>query len=592
MSKTSVKLKNHQRKRFDLKAFSKYRWPEASLNGAIERFYTSIGSPVALSCLKLFQNKQFDELVTKTINPLDYTSAEAFRDDYAAISFLRKAEWLKTTFDPKQEALKTFAKAEAQCKTTNSRFRNLAFDPLYRGANVALLHAMTRKISSILGEFDVDEFFDLGAFGPGSSLDVRGDDTSATRKFKEERKVSLSLYQLVGRAVKLAYPQWDAWDNVEFCEFSNVITVPKNARTHRTIAVEPGLNIWFQKALGLMIRRRLRRNGLNLATDYVELFSSRPQKGFIRIIRGRKVLKSSSTNELSARLGSLLDLLATVDFSSASDTIAARLIEEVTPPRWFAVLNACRSRNYRLNGKIQPFEKFSSMGNGFTFELESLIFFAAALACCEYCGESTESVSVFGDDVILPSNVYACFASFASFLGFTVNPDKSFASGMFRESCGSYWFGGADVKPLFLKKRPRKTEDVFNLANQIRTFADRGNISDKRFKALHGYITRSLPPNVVLFGEKSSGIGTIWSNFDQVRPAKSRHQLEGFSFKSVVFPAVTVETDSPALLLTRLHASSDWDCNTYPLRKQVRKRISHLCVHTWYDFGPWSFLGR
>jgi len=193
------------------------------------------------------------------------------------------------------------------------------------------------------------------------------------------------------------------------------------------IAIEPGINLWFQKALGSMIRRRLARFGIDL--------------------------NDQSRNQSLAYLSSIDGSLATVDFSSASDSISLEVVRELLPPRWFQILDIVRSKvGRKSDGTIVRWNKFSSMGNGFTFELESLIFFAAASAVQEYLHLDGE-ISVFGDDVILDVRGYPMFAEYSAFLGFRVNLQKSFSSGGFRESCGSHYFSGVDCKPVFLKER-------------------------------------------------------------------------------------------------------------------------------------------
>lgn len=549
-------------------AFYRYRFPSASKRLAIKSFFKSLDTPLSLSCWLLYEAGEMDQLVSKEIKPIDYIDVSKFRDDYAAISFLRKSEFVKTSFNLRKEALKVFIDSEQQCRTTNHRLRNLSSDPSFNGPNVWLLNATIRKVSRILGDVSAEELFDSGSFGPGVSSLIKGSDTSAVRKFREERHITASLYRLVGDLLPLAYPLWFTKEKVEdlvYREFSKVITVQKNAKTDRTIAVEPGINIWFQKAFGNIIRRRLLRNGLNL--------------------------DDNGKNLALARRGSRDGTIATVDFKSASDTISIETVRALLPPKWFTLLDISRSRNYELGKDRSVFEKFSSMGNGFTFELESLIFYAAALATCEYCGCNLNEVSVFGDDVVLPVEAYEHFVKFASFLGFTVNMTKSFSTSMFRESCGGYYFNGADVKPFFFKKDLSNAKRVFNFANSVRAFAHRREIygCDKAFKPLHGFIVRSLPKPLRVKVNITAGPGGIWSNFDEVNPTKLSDGLEGFSFKSFVYQAVELETDSPALLCARLKYTSGDKAskNRYPLRAVVSIRFCRMSVQQWYDWGPW-----
>jgi hypothetical protein len=551
-----------------LKDAPRFRPSSTALDAVIKEFYQSLDTPVSLSCFLLYENKEFDQLVKKEIDPRQYNDKFQFRDDFTAISFLRKSEFVKTSINKKEVALSTFIKAEESCRETNSRFRNLALDPLFRGPNVWLLNATTRKIAMILGEIDFDRLLDDGSFGPGASTLISGRDTSAVRKFREERQITASLYQLVKDILPLAYPLWfrdGKLGALEFREFSKVITVPKNAKTDRTIAVEPGLNLWFQKGIGLAIRRRLRRNGLNLDIDLI--------------------------NQSKARKGSSDSSIATVDFSAASDTISSRVIEEIFPPQWFQLLDICRSRRYELNKEVHSFHKFSSMGNGFTFELETLIFYASALACCEYLDIDSSDVSVFGDDVTLPSGAYQLFVDFSKFLGFQTNTQKSFSDGYFRESCGSYYFDGLDVKPYFFKKALSNAYRIFGLANSILELSTRRNSfygRDAKLQGCHSATIDLLPRHLRVKGERSAGEGCIHSDFDECTPSRLRNGLEGYSFWAFSFHAKTVETESPALLVARLrYPSTEEENNSYSLRAVTKKRFSRFSVQQWYNFGPW-----
>lgn len=595
-----------------LGTYRRFKLPQVLFHQDIEEFYIALDTPVSLSCYMLFVAGEYRQLVEKEIEPGNYNDPGSFSDDYSAISFLRKNRFLDAGIDKRAVALQKFREAEDSCRSTNRRFRNLALDPNFKGPNVWLLSATIRKIgqilathrdddgiiSSITPQF-VEEFFGSGAFGPGASTLITGPNTSSVRKFREEREITASLYRLVGPCLKAAYPLWfrdGQLSEVRFRETSKVITVPKNAKTDRTIAVEPGLNIWFQKSIGRMIRRRLRKNGLELNSD--------------------------EKNARLSRLGSRDGSFATVDFSSASDTISAEVVRVLLPPLWYEILSAARTANYVLNNETRTFEKFSSMGNGFTFELESLIFYAAALCTTEYLGLDTTRVSVFGDDVVLPCEAYSVYSEFCSFLGFTVNHKKSFSNGYFRESCGSYWFHGHDVKPYFLQKVVQNANSSFNFANSILDLSHRRagkDGCDRRFEKLHRCIVSQIPAEIRVRGDVSGGAGCIHSNWDEAHPRRVRGQVEGFYFDCFHTPPIALSTDSPAVLVARLgnNMTSEQELretsvyaggvvsvlrqrnpywftdrrefnNSYNLRNVttvIFKRKTF--VRQWYNFGPW-----
>lgn len=548
----------------------KYRLHKSQLTETIITFLESLDSAVSLSIAILYREGEHLQIAEKDINPSHYNDPSRFRDDFTAVSFLRKGQFLKTGINLKEAAIKSFKDSELQCKVTNRRFKNLASDPNYTGQNVWLLHATTRKIAEILEPIKLSwykELMDSGSFGPGSSYHITGSDTSAERKFFEELGTTRSLCEHFWKRRHRIYPLWFRGNDKApiIQDASRVDTVPKNAKTDRTIAIEPGINLWFQKSLGTMIRRRLRRVGIDLNSDV--------------------------KNQTASFYGSRDGYLATVDMKAASDTISKRMVEEILPPDWYRALDIVRSHSYELDAVTAPFEKFSSMGNGFTFELESLIFYCAAHASCKYVQGDTSVLSVFGDDVVIPVRAYEVFCEFVSFLGFSVNKTKSFSSeSCFRESCGSYYFRGLNVKPLFLKERPVKLLDVFDLLNGIRGLASRRSYMscDARFEACYHQLLQYVPTALRLFGSTSGGNGCIHSNFDQAVPRKLPDCLEGYSFKAFVSQPVYVCTDNPGVLTQRVYASADrMFGNKHALRRVTNLNLKRLSTPQWHNFGPW-----
>ena len=90
------------------------------------------------------------------------------------------------------------------------------------------------------------------------------------------------------------------------------------------------------------------------------------------------------------------------------------------------------------------------MGNGFTFPLETLIFWALTASACE---GDVDSVSVYGDDIICPRERADDVIDTLTMCGFKINLEKSFVEGPFRESCGCDYYKGIDIRP-FYKKEP------------------------------------------------------------------------------------------------------------------------------------------
>jgi hypothetical protein len=113
------------------------------------------------------------------------------------------------------------------------------------------------------------------------------------------------------------------------------------------------------------------------------------------------------------------------------------------------------------------------MGNGYTFELETLIFWALARAVSYFSGIRGE-ISVYGDDVILPCDVAKRYMRIARWFGFIPNESKSFVDGYYRESCGKHYYRGYDVTPFFVRGDVVTYSDLIGLLNQVLEWNCRG----------------------------------------------------------------------------------------------------------------------
>lgn len=569
MSKISLHRRN-------VTSFKNFHAPRQATGDFVFSFLSGLDTPRSLAVWLLYSSQSREDhqqLTGLECNANNYCDAFKFRDDYAATKLLSKAKFLSTGYDLKKVAMTKFFEFEEQCRQTNKRFRNLALDPTFIGSNCELLEATRRKIAQVLGTFSAEELFEEGNWGPGVTTLLKGSRVSAINKFHLENGITRDLYALVGSCFAAAYPPWDChltglygqekrWS----MEIGNrVVTVPKDSKTDRVIAIEPGINLWFQKSVGSMIRRRLKRFSIDLNTQTI--------------------------NQVAARQGSRDLDLATIDFSSASDSISLELVRYLLPDRWFQLMDACRSKFGVHTNEACWWEKFSSMGNGFTFELESLIFFCAAKAVTEKVKPENSFISVYGDDVIISSQCVDLYSSYCKFLGFTVNLKKSCFSGYFRESCGSYWWDGIDCKPIFLKERVQNVSSIYKLANSVRNFAHRRNNyygCDRRL--LHSWrsLCTWLPKPLRLRTPSTLGDVGLSSNFDESTPSKAKHGIEGYCALALTEVGLADYLDSPAVLLARLKQPSVSEMNnSYTLRGRTKLRLTTVLVSQWYNFGPW-----
>lgn len=451
--------------------------------------------------------------------------------------------------DPKlrEVALKTFLITEEFCRATNQRLSLYlrGRDP-YKVRSYAddrVLHLATRKIAEILGNFNIEEMLAKGRFGPGSTYLCRGTDVSRARKFGLTDVTP--EFNNIARGLLAEYPAWAHFltdSDASCCPLLEVVpggrysTVPKDRTTDRSIMVEPTINSWFQQGIGRMIRSRLvRRCGINL--------------------------NDQSLNQRLAKLGSITNDLATVDLSSASDLISKKLVYDLLPKDWYYWLDITRSHRVKIDGCWVELEKFSSMGNGFTFDLQSLIFYALSWAVCAVEGYNTFWVTVFGDDIVIPAGVKEPFLEVFDALGFRVNVQKSFFEGPFRESCGKDYHDGRDVRGVYIKTLETDL-DLMRVHNRLFEWSLRTGIDWTELRQLMlpflSHIRARVPPSLGDLG--------VYSHFDEVCPPIAGDGWEGFKTKILLPVLLKQERSDRFLILDRL-MGSDFDRNSVPLRE-------------------------
>jgi hypothetical protein len=348
--------------------------------------------------------------------------------------------------------------AEAKCERTNRRFSKGRFLRSRYSSQVVYAREWIRHV---LGdEPDIVAIQNGADFSSGSSIGVTGNATNIFRKFNADSwsvnpmalPYSLPALWSNNHYAALLCPKRNGYycfdfeavrevtkKKVKLTSCNKVDFVPKTAKTDRSIAVEPTLNAFIQKGIDEFLRARLRSVGIDL--------------------------RDQGKNAHLAKIGSLDGSLATLDLSSASDSVSTNLVKVLLPPAWFALLERTRSPSFELDGVVRRYHKFVSMGNGFCFPLETLIFAALARSAIHSCGTQNRTYSVYGDDIIIPTEATSTLRMLLAFCGFTVNMQKSFWEGHFRESCGADWYQGQDVRPVYLDSEFCHIHDVFIFHN-------------------------------------------------------------------------------------------------------------------------------
>lgn len=452
-------------------------------------YYEALDTPVSLSCAILLKGWDWDQLVQRTTDPTRYLTAHAYHKDVCANDFLRKLDSAPTTIDKAKIAMKKWVEAEEQCFRAN-RVIWRTLDGQTPSTDLGDFLACVRKnVQTLLGRPPENL---LTRFGPGATYERRGKRCLIPDKISFVPEMTLSS--------RLFLPDWEAtaWArSLNGCLFNpsqepislshpivngnRWVSVPKDGRTNRPIAIEPTFNQFFQLGIGDAMRKALNRHGLLLKP------------------RSHRDLDSQAIHSMLARKGSIDDSLATIDLSSASDTVSLALVEAVVPFGWLKLLKACRSVNSEMpDGTWRRLEKFSSMGNGYTFELETTIFAAICQTTAQFLGKELvtgENFTVYGDDIIIPACLAEAVIVALKGLGFKLNKEKSFISGPFRESCGGDFFSGTPVRGIFVKENPCSPADWFTLHNKVTRLVDLADFS--RVLLL---IKEQLPSNLRVLG--------------------------------------------------------------------------------------------
>jgi len=315
--------------------------------------------------------------------------------------------------------------------------------------------------------FSLLNIFEGGGVGPGASIGSE-EDTFYTKMFDSNlTSTSLTLNRLYRSSIS-THHTWAEAEKQRFLTHGDKIVagsrlsfVPKTSDISRSICTEPVLNMFFQKGIGVFLEGCLRRRwkiDLSLQPDL---------------------------NRKMAKIGSISGEFATIDLSSASDCISRTLVAEMFPTYFVRYLNYSRSPTTILpDGSLLELQMISSMGNGYTFPLQTLIFASLVEACYRILGlplnatDGSLRFGVFGDDIIVEKSAYMFVTQMLECIGFSVNGDKSFNSGSFRESCGSDFYRGHDVRGIYLK-RIRDDADVYSAFNRLAKWSAISGISLK-----------------------------------------------------------------------------------------------------------------
>jgi hypothetical protein len=160
------------------------------------------------------------------------------------------------------------------------------------------------------------------------------------------------------------------------------------------------------------------------------------------------------------------------------------------------------------------------MGNAYTFPLETIIF--SCVVSAVYKARDLElrrtfheggkysvhtrrlgNFGVFGDDIIVEREAYRQTVRLLNLLGFSVNTEKSFAEGPFRESCGGDFINGSPARGVYIKSL-RTPADRYVAINRLNEWSAMHDIPLRRVIERLVKMVRFLP--VPLYENLDAGI--------------------------------------------------------------------------------------
>lgn len=222
---------------------------------------------------------------------------------------------------------------------------------------------------------------------------------------------------------------------------SRLCVVPKDFRGHRLICAEPKELQFAQQGLLSVFEQIIR--GSRLTSCHISLHNQEPSYYMSRSLK-----------------------YATIDMKDASDYVTLPLLRLLLPKEVFSLITRFRSSGIQLpNGEvIHGINTAFTMGNALCFPIETLVFWALALATILSRGGTltvldfslTDSapkvpIRVFGDDLIVPFDWCYSIVETLTHAGLVINKQKTCKLTLVRESCGSWWYAGYDCRVTKLK---------------------------------------------------------------------------------------------------------------------------------------------
>jgi len=356
------------------------------------------------------------------------------------------------------------------------RFLSVEVDLREQRHNVARQDFVLDEVSRVLWSavFPTVDTYDLVcAHGPGVTADrLLSNERRKIKqwydRFEDSFPLALHAFPNYGVAMEALIPRSDPFGTDDGVGSSNsvpeittasileetpvrVVFVPKTLKAPRVIAIEPSCMQFVQQGLSRWMVARLESHKLTKrSVRFSDQFHNR-----------KRAYQASIDQEH-----------ATIDLSDASDRVHIELVNRIFKSSpILQYLQDARSLHAVLpNDQNIILEKYASMGSALCFPVEASVFYTLILSAMHshygvrptYASiqRYSRDISVFGDDLIIKTELVDVVTEYLESYALRVNHHKSFFKSAFRESCGADFYKGESVLPVYARQEaPARASD-------------------------------------------------------------------------------------------------------------------------------------
>ncbi len=342
-------------------------------------------------------------------------------------------------------------------RSRNSRCRDLSKSFYQRQAGGKEEVGQVLRIARLLISLVVDQvdWRDIKpSHGPGAVSDTKRRGASKWRAIDGTCcRITDKLYPIA----EFFTPTPESFDHTRarfvdpVCKLS---IVPKDRRGPRVICTQPSGLMWIQQGQRRNLERCIENSHHLKVNRHIMGGPDCSIKFDKQENNGSLALESSRTREF-----------ATIDLKDASDLVSWGLVQFLFNEETVRFLAASRSTHVYIKD-IKAKERlymYAPMGSAMCFPIESLVFWGIATAATLMCrgvtydrlcrmdrprkwlAQNLSEVFVFGDDILVRSEMCQYVCERLNEVGFIPNLGKTFSKGFYREACGVDAFYGVKL---------------------------------------------------------------------------------------------------------------------------------------------------